>query len=104
MVTCEVCGKECKSEFGLRTHMRSHESSANLTVKTEPQKGDQLDIVKGKLWNMIKDGNARAAVNSVLRGLEPIEQELSTLLVHPAIVKDGGTKAAVLSVLTQIKK
>lgn len=25
-LTCEVCGKTCKSEFGLRSHLRSHKN------------------------------------------------------------------------------
>jgi hypothetical protein len=24
VLTCEVCGKECKNEFGLQSHMRAH--------------------------------------------------------------------------------
>ncbi len=104
MVECELCGKSCKSELGLRSHMRTHKEEPKLTVKTKPTQVDYVEIVKKKLWNLIKDGNSRAAIGVVIRGLEPIEQELSTLLVHPEIVKDGSHKAAVLSVLTEISK
>ncbi len=31
-VICEECGKPCASEFGLKSHMRSHEVKENATV------------------------------------------------------------------------